>query len=85
MSREIRGELRTWGQYFLIALVAELSAFTFFFHVPDDTSYQLSGFLRYLWETYEQPRIIPWLVVFLFISDLRFLIVYFTRRSETQI
>lgn len=85
MRREIRREINTWVQYLVIAFVAETLAFISFFPRCDNCAFQVSALIRNMWEQYEQPRILTWLVIFLLLSGIRLLIIYFTRRGTTQI
>jgi hypothetical protein len=81
MKREISHELSIWLQYLLIAFVAETLAFVSFFPRCDNCAFQMSALIRNMWEEYEQPRLLTWLIIFLVLSGVRFLVVNFTRRE----
>jgi hypothetical protein len=73
-------ELKTWGWYFLVALVTEVGvSFWTWGHSPTHA-------LRDLYEgnflAYESERFIPWLIIFALLGIVRFLI---KRKSATQI
>ena len=72
MIRAKTREMRTWGWYFLIALVAEVFASWWAWgRAPTDS-------LRVLYEgdflAYEVERLIPWLIVFALLGIIRLLI-----------
>lgn len=75
MTNEMKRELITCVQYFVIALIAEVGTFlVLIFRSCDGCQYSLAM----AWRNMESPRLWPWFVIFLTLSAGRILIFYIT-------
>jgi p-aminobenzoyl-glutamate transporter AbgT len=85
MTPEVRRELKTWAQYFVIAFAAEMVAFVIGFTPHcDNCAYQVSALFQHLYWEYEQPRLRFWFATFLVLSAIRFLIFSASRKWTTN-
>jgi len=72
-------ELKVWAQYFAIALLAELGAFAAWFF----TSYEPEAPHKLLYDdfySFERPRLLPWLCIFMALSLVRVAVLFVSRR-----
>ena len=73
MTNEVKNELKTWAQYFLIALVAELgAAFGWLQEQYGDEDIIFNVFIMLI--DHEKPRLLLWFLIFAILSTIRFLI-----------
>ena len=85
MRREIKRELKTWVQYFLIALAAEVLSFVAFLPDCDNCAYQVSTLFQHVFSEYEAPRLPVWFTIFTVLSGFRLLSFYLSHKRATQI
>lgn len=72
-------ELKVWAQYFAIALLTELGAFAVWFF----TSYEPEVPHKLLYDdfqSFERPRLLPWLCIFIVLSVVRLVIMFLGRK-----
>jgi Xaa-Pro aminopeptidase len=83
MKKYIDREIKTWGIYFLIALTAELGTFALYLvgAIRNQGDINLHG----IFQKYEEPRLLPWLLIFLTVSLTRFLVMYSKHRRKQSL
>ena len=73
MTTETRNELKTWAQYFSIALIAELgAAFGWLAEQYGESDSVFNVFIMLF--DHERQRLLPWCLIFVILSIARFLI-----------
>jgi hypothetical protein len=79
VTNEMKRELKTWIQYFAIALAAEVGTFfVLIYRSCDDCQYSL----ELAWRIIEAPRVLPWFAIFALLSIGRFFIFYTIHRFK---
>ncbi len=83
MSYAWKRELKTWLGYFVIASMSEVGAFVVFLPHCEGCEYQLSTMLRNIFESYEQPRLRTWLLLFIGLSLVRFVFSFLSHKINS--
>ena len=84
MTNETKDELRTWAQYFVIALVAELGAALGWLAQQYAGEEMIFNVFIMLFN-YEKPRLLLWFALFAVLSAVRFLIRRRSRSLSTEL
>ena len=81
MTEQIKRELKTFAQYFAIALVAGVGAFVTFMPEAGEGEFAVAVNIKEAWRNY-QPVMRAWLVGFAFLGVIRLLLIHIIRHRR---